>query len=166
MSDIDPSQPANRAPDDAEWTPAAGIRRGVVHGLIAATLLAAATMALAYFVPLLVLRGTLRSALAFLIAFVLFSVVQRAAGFVGWPCTLIVVAYSTLVLFSHHLVFAVRGVQLSQGVASGAGWLAWPTLLIVNTIPMIFVAFCAMICHHGGFGFWDLVEKLGRRRSL
>src|SRR5262245_3692714 len=80
------NDPVDYQPDQDDWSPAAGMRRGVVHGAVAAAILAIVLVPLALWLPYVVLMWALRTPLAFGIAWLLLRVVNRAAGMVGPTC--------------------------------------------------------------------------------
>lgn len=68
----------------------------------------------------------------------------------GWACTAIVMILVVLLLYSHHVVFAMHGVPTKDGWQSG--WEACtPSLfLVVNGFPLMVAGVCAALCHEGG----------------
>ena len=115
-----------------DWTPAIGLRRGVVYGLIAAVVLALLLEPLAHHLPYMVLILWLRGPLAFGLAWILFQVVHRAAGMEDPRCSALVLGLTTLVLLSHHLVFAVEGVPYSP---EDVDWWGIPISIIAQIVP-------------------------------
>lgn len=161
MGDLDNER--GPEPEQAEWTATRGIMRGATYGFITMLFLCAATCTLAWFLPLLTLAGALRTAIAFGSAFVLFRVVQRTAGMVGWPCTALAIVYSLIIMFSHHVVFAINGVPNSKGVSVGWQWCSPMLLLFVNFMPIVAIGLCAAFCHRGGFASAELLSLLNTR---
>jgi hypothetical protein len=132
-----------------EWSPAQGLGRAAAAGLITAIVLVMFTGLVAALAPLIVLNGYVRAAGAFLITLILLARVQRVAGMAGWPCTALAVGLALLVLLSHHVCFALFGVQLRDGVLRGAVWLSPATLLVANYLALVGVGFGAVLGHRG-----------------
>lgn len=135
---------------DDSWTPWQGIRRAVIWGGLVALLLAAGMAPLAWYVPYVVLNAWLRLAFAFGFTCLLFSLVHRKAGMAGGVCTLIVLVYVFLILFSQHLVFSIHGVPTSKGIVIGWQWCHPTVLLLVNWVPLLGVFLGVVLCHDGG----------------
>ena len=151
--------------DDAkgsDWTPRKGYTRAAVHGAIATVVLIALLAPVAWYAPPMLLRLTVRSAVAFFVAWILFGVVHKAAGMVSPGCSAMVVAFTLVVLFSHHVIFAIRGDWLDHGEVMGMAWLHPANLLFVNFVPLIAVAGCAYFCRHGDADASALAEILSR----
>ena len=150
--------------EDDDWTPKGGLRRAIWRGTIVAVILAGLLAPAAYYVPQLLLGGILRAALGFAVAWILFGVVQRAAGMVGGRCSALSIALAVGVLLSNHIVFAIHGVPTNQG-GPLLGWWFWfdPRVLgLYNGIALIGVAGCACLRHSGGADAGTLVEILTR----
>jgi len=122
----------DEAPEEAEWTPAIGLRRGALNGLLAAAILSILLVPLAAYLPYMIIIIWLRAPLAFGVAWVLCQVVQRGAGMVDVRCTLLALVLAALVLASSHVVFAVNGVVDAGGVGE---WWVFPMYLIEDLVP-------------------------------
>ncbi len=152
------------------WTPAAGLRRGLVHGLVAGVILALAFGFFGVWLMGMVIPWHVRSAIAFGVGWIVFVVVQRAAGMVGRDVTALAAGLTVLSLFLQHGVFAVFGivdpvdaagwflfpVQIVRGMVGseggrliGAGWFHPLVLVAVNGLPTTGVIFAAALRHRG-----------------
>lgn len=145
---------------DSEWTPQIGMRRAIIRGALVAALLVIATGLLAWFLPTLVLYTLLRTFLALAIVWLLFTVVQDAAGFVGGPISAIAIALTFAVLLSHHIIFAIHGVPTRMGMMIGEFWFHPLTLAAVNAAPACAVVAATAICHRGVPGAGVLLDIL------
>jgi hypothetical protein len=117
----------------------------------------------AWFFPWLVLLTLLRSVEAFFVAWILFVVVQNAAGFVGLAPSALAVAFTLAVLFSHHVIFAVAGVTTTRGAVPASVWFDPIMLATVNVIPCIALAVAVALCHRGVPGGGVLISLLRLR---
>jgi hypothetical protein len=129
------------------WTPALGLMHGAAWGLVTCLVLIAILTPLAWYVPLMVLQWLLRAAIGFGSAWILFGVIQRKAGFAGWAVTGLAVAYTLLVLFSHH-------------VLTGLGLLAPPVMIAQDLTALGAVGVCAALRHTGSAGGGTLLDIL------
>jgi hypothetical protein len=129
----EPSLRGGRSVARDEWTPEHGLLRGAAHGAVAALVIAVGLAPLVAVVPFLFLVLLMRGALAFGVAWVLVRVVCRAAGMEGRACTLIALSFAALVMASHHVVFALRGVPALAGVIDS--WWLFPMQLVETLIP-------------------------------
>ena len=139
------------------WTPLIGLRRGFVHGVAAAGVLALLMTPVALYLPFMLIVAWLRIPLAFGLTWVLASVVQRAAGMAGGACSAVTLAVGGIALMSNHIVFALFGVPdvgmvdpwwttpmtlvnevvpAQEGMVIGWRWLHPYTLAIVNVVPL------------------------------
>lgn len=136
--------------DEPEWTPARGMARGTMAGVLVAAGLGLAFYALAYGAPFVTLNFALRVAWSFGVTWIVFTVVQRAAGMVGWPVTILGVVLSMAVILASHAAYAQAGVPTRDGVVDG--WARWfhPWNLFVANLPtFIGVGVCAWREHEG-----------------
>jgi hypothetical protein len=160
----------NEQPDPSQedtWSPARGLRRALVWGLMWAAALSVATGALACFFPPLIQNALLRAFLAFLICWVLFEVVQRSAGMAGWPCTALAVALCGGVLLSHHAVWMWHGAWTTKsGLVGGPIWFDPGVLLWLNLTALIGIGGCALIRHDGSGDLRSLVDIFSSRIGL
>ncbi len=153
---------------EVAWTPLRGLVRGALHGLVAAVVFGALLALLAAYVPYMIIPWWLRVPLAFGVACLLFKVVQRGAGMGGWPCTVLALALTGLVLVSNHVVFALQGVpdpsgvdpwwvvpaamiehvvSKQGGVLIGWRWCHPYALLTLNLLPLLLGGgFCTALC--------------------
>jgi hypothetical protein len=115
-----------------DWTPTRGLVRGALRGGIAAGVLAGLLAVLAVELPYAIIPLWVRAPLAFGVCWVLFQVVQRAAGMVGPPCTFLALGLAALVLLSNHVTFALHGVPVSEGVER---WWVIPMSLVEEIVP-------------------------------
>jgi hypothetical protein len=149
-------------PEDKQddWSPAIGMRRAVLRACVVALIIGASLFPVDVYLPAVLLNFWIRLAVSFGTAWILFRVVQGAAGMVGWPCTALAVGLSLLVLLSNHVAFAVFGVPTRAGVVYGWTWLHPATLLGCNVSSLIGVTFCAVMCHSGAAIGGTIVDLL------
>lgn len=153
------------------WTPQLGLRRAAAWGGLTAVLLAVVLAPLAAKASPMVLPLWTRIPLAFGVIWVLFKVVQRAAGMVGPSCSALAVGLGALVLLSNHVIFATAGVptaiedadwwfalvslvgqiiEPTDDLFIGPGWFHPLVLLLVNLVPLLFGGGIAMaLCRQG-----------------
>lgn len=74
-----------------DWTPGRGLLRGLVKTMLVACAIAALQGVVTYYVPRLVLHGLLNGFGSFVITWILFATMHRAAGQVGGIITWTVV---------------------------------------------------------------------------
>lgn len=146
----------------ADWTPTRGLVRGVIWGSVAALVITVLSAPIAIFAPHVLIIWLPRTAIAFAVAWILFGVVQRAAGMVGVPITAMVIGLTLLVLASHHFMFAVYGVPTTRGLSTGWEWVGPVTLLFVNIGPLVGIAACTALRHSGGADSSVLADILMR----
>lgn len=132
-----------------DWSPARGLVRGAVAGLMAAVMLAGLADWLAWRAPLLAANGWLRTAASLGSMFVMFYVVHRASGMTGPPCTAIVVVLVALIAGSQHVVFALHGVPSTQGLVLGWEWCAPEIMLLMNIWTIVGIAFGVLLWRDG-----------------
>jgi len=156
--------------EEESWTPAAGLRRGLIHGLVVAVILALVLGFLGVWLMGMVIPWHMRSVLAFGVGWILFVVVQRAAGMVGRDVTTLAVGLTVLALVLQHAVFAVFGiidpvdaagwflfpVHIVQGLVGshegrliGIGWFHPLVLVAVNGFPVVGIVFAAVLRQRG-----------------
>ena len=153
-----------------EWTPGRGLVRAAVHGAIATVLLAAVLSPAAWYVPLLTMHWGLGAAIAFGVAWILFGVVQRAAGMVGAAVTALAIVFTLLVLISQNAIVAVHGIPTSKGVIASLAWISPVGFVVSRLASFVTVAFCAALRHDGGadgetLGWILRLPVLGRLRE-
>ena len=95
--------------------PVKGLIRGAIWTLAAAIIVGVASVAVAWYAPHLALQFVLRTAMAFGVAIILFSVMHRASGMAGIACSTIVIILAVLTMLSHHVVFALHGIPTTRG---------------------------------------------------
>ena len=98
----------------------------------------------------------MRTALTFLVAAVLFAVVQRKAGMVGVACTMMALALTALVLVSHHVWQKPHGVpaRSPEYVVEGWAWLSSGAIIGLNMFPFaIGGGFGTLLWHKHGVNF-------------
>jgi hypothetical protein len=142
------------------WTPGRGLLRGTIFGLFATLVIILLLAPVAVYFPYVLIMWPLRCAIAFVVAWILFSVVQRAAGMTGIPVTAAVLALVVLVLVSHHVIFAINGVPTRSGSATGMVWLHPLTLFLQNVAPLVAVGLCAAFRHRGDDGLEAILDIL------
>jgi hypothetical protein len=147
-------------PEREKWTPAQGLRRGALFGLIAMVVIILLLAPVAVYAPYVLIAWLPRSAIAFVVAWILFSVVQRAAGMAGWMVTALAVTLTLVVLLSHHVVFRIHSVPTHTGAPSGWESLHPLTLVGLNLLPLILVGFCAALRHRGDGGLGAVSDVL------
>lgn len=161
VSPVDEPADLDQANRHDDWTPAKGLVRGSVRGSLVALVLVSLLASVAWYVPHVLLNPWVRGSLAFFIAWVLFGVVQRAAGMVGAHCSAIAIGLALLVMLSHHVVFAIHGVATGDGIAIGWEWFHPWALTLVNLTAMVGIAMCTLMRHRGEGGARWLAEILG-----
>jgi len=133
-------------PGPGEWTPARGLRRGTIGVVVAALVLGTLWCLLAWRRPDVVVAYKHEEAgvsiamasaggiVAFLLMWVLFSVMHRGSQLVGGLCPVIVVAAMLLMVFAKQAtVAATPGVDTIDGLlVSGRAWLAPGRFLTSN----------------------------------
>ncbi|MCK4343201.1 MAG: hypothetical protein KAY37_15925 [Phycisphaerae bacterium] len=145
------NDPVDYAVIDEEWTPAIGLSRAAVQGLIAALILAALITSLTLFQPLFSISVWVRMILALIVAWILFRTVQNAAQMTGWRVTALVVGLTLLVMYSQHIVLAVHGAPVGSAGECVRGWV-WlhPLVFVVGNAPsLIALPFVAVLLHRG-----------------
>jgi hypothetical protein len=152
------NEPTDWKPEPAEpdWTPASGLLRGAVYGLIVALGIAVLLVPVAKWAPTLLLNAYLRVALGFAVTGSLAAAVQRGAGMVGWPCTGLAVGLAVLVLVTNHVVFAICGVPTRSGLVVGWAWLDPGVLFGMNLLALVGVGSAGALCHRGS----DIVDTV------
>ena len=148
-----------------EWTPHKGLIRAAIWGAVTALAIALVLGCVAYYAPHMLLRYTLRAAVAFGVAWILFSVVHHSAGMIGTRCTALVLALTLLVLLSNHMVFAINGVLTHKGVML-IGWSYWfaPAVIgVTNLSACIGAVGCAVLCHTGAADAGTLIDILNSK---
>jgi hypothetical protein len=136
--------------------------RAAVAGLLAAAVLGILLSPLAWYRPAFALSGLLRVVIAFAVAWVLFEVVHRAGGMIGWPFSGLVAVLTVLVLLSHHVIFALHGVPTTRGVAAGSVWLTPKVLLVVNIPALVGLVGCIWVRHDGDADLNTVIDILRR----
>lgn len=135
---------------DENWSPRTGLMRAAVRGAVVSLVLALLSVPLAWYFPGFLLNFWVRMVLAFGLAWIMFAVVQKAAGMVGAPCTALAVAFTIVVLVSQHVVFALHGVPTLHGMVIGRQWLSLAAVGTCNFSATIGIWACALLCHSGG----------------
>jgi hypothetical protein len=141
---------------DPNWSPRTGLVRAAGRGAVVSLVLAVLSVPLAWYFPGFLLNLWVRMVLAFGLAWVMFGVVQRAAGMVGAPCTALAVIFTIVVLVSQHVVFALHGVPTLHGTLIGWQWLTLTALGTCNFSATIGIWACGLLCHSGA-GDFDLL---------
>jgi hypothetical protein len=159
--DLDDSTESDQAKEEALL--GRSLLKSAAAGLVVTVILIAALAPLAWYLPLLALGWLLRAVIAFAVAWVLFSVVHRAAGMVGWPFSILVGVLTTLVMVSHHVAFALHGVPSRSGTVSGWEWLTPLALLVVNIPTLIGAGGCIWLRHDGGANWETIIDILRLR---
>ncbi|MCK4342614.1 MAG: hypothetical protein KAY37_12930 [Phycisphaerae bacterium] len=118
-------------PED-DWTPAIGLRRGLIAGLITAGLMALLMVPLTCVAPLMVLVIWLRAPLAFALMWILFRVIVNAAGMIDRRIIALTLGLTILVLISNHVPLIRQGVPALEGEGD---WWAFPLSVIDNLFP-------------------------------
>jgi hypothetical protein len=148
-----------------DWTPAIGLRRAVVYGLITSLLLVGILSLLAWLAPAFFSALWLRVAVGFAVAWALFGVVQRAAGMVGWLCTGLAVGLAALTLILPDTLALLAG---ANGAAQDDLAVGEVVLLVLTyrALPsLIGILICAVLCHNGA-GIGALVSDVLMRNPL
>jgi hypothetical protein len=135
-------------------------------GLAAAVVISLALLPIAVFAPILLLHPILRAAFTVVVTFVVFGVVQSAAGMIGSPITAIAAFYSALAMLSNHVVWAFCGapVGASGQIIVGSYWFTWDALGLLSLFVAIPLIFCTAICRDGvpGSDFFSYLCGLPR----
>ena len=149
------------------WSPARAWLRGLLAGLVVAVVLSALLGAAARANPEAVVCHQRDDAEAtaftfvanglggFVVAWVLFAVVQRTAQMVGGGVTLTVVALAILVILAKQAVLAWTGVRIPYSSAQGWGWLQ-PLVILKSNIGAWFGIAAAVHLFREGESFADL----------
>lgn len=117
---------------EPELSELAALRRGALFGLAAALALAGVLAPLAASLPFVLIPTYIRTPLTFGVMWLVLSAVQRGAGMVGAPCTIIALALTLVTLFSHQVVFAFSGVPYASGLAP---WWVHPMEFVAEFFP-------------------------------
>ncbi|MBN2447756.1 MAG: hypothetical protein JXO22_13565 [Phycisphaerae bacterium] len=115
---------------DDDWTPAIGLRRGAIGGLIGATILTFAFIGLQIILPPLFIPVWLLVAYGFLTGWILLGVIERAAGMQMWPLTVLTLVLVPVIWWIECTTWTSWYVVSPGGATAGilAFWL-WPTTL-------------------------------------
>lgn len=135
-----------------EWTPGRGLRRAILLGGFWSIVAAALLAVIAWFAPALLFNALLRAFVAFGVAWLLFGIVQSAAGMVGGWCSFIAGTFSLAVMVSNHFVWAIHGAPIGDTGETLVGFAEWfnpAALLVLNLWSAIGIGACALICHNG-----------------
>lgn len=159
----DPIPPMVDEADTDDWTPGQGLCRAAVWGAITAALYAALLAPVAWHAPVLLLNVWIRLVTGFFVTWTLFVVVHRTAGMTGMLCTLMVVVYALLALFSQNVVLALHGSPIGERGVSGWIWLEPNVVVLVNGMGLLGVGFAIALCHEGGAVWRTVVEILTSR---
>ncbi len=144
--------------DDLDWTPAKGMARAAVRGGVAALIVSAVLAPLVIFVPFVAFYPCTRAAMAFIVAWILFGVVQRAAGMVGMPVSALAIALAVMVLLFQHVLVTLWGITGAEGASNVWRWLHPAILLSANIFPLAAVIGCAVLRHSGGADLQTLAD--------
>jgi hypothetical protein len=148
----------------SEWTWIKGLRRAIVWGSAAAVLMAIGLDVGARHWPGVMLNYWVRAALAFAVAWILFSIIHRAAGMAGAICTALVSLLTAEAFVSQHWVFATYGVPTVSGrLIIGDVWLDPVTIMVTNMSTGIALVLATTLCHEGGSIWRTVVDILGAR---
>lgn len=137
------------------WTPIRGIIKALWQGPVVATIFAIVFIPVVIYAPMILFNGLLRAFIAFGLAWMMFGIVQDAAGMTGWFSSAWAIVLTLGVFLSHHLVAALTGVEIvgSDGPPlAGAEWLNLGWIVVVNLVSLIGIGAAAMICHTGAPG--------------
>jgi hypothetical protein len=140
--------------------------RAVFHGLLVAAILAGTLGAVAVASPTLGFHLLLRTFAAFFVAYLIFSVVEDAAGMTGWFTIIWSVLLSAAALISTNFVLFEAGVEMftRRGtVIPPEEWIEPMAVLFMNAIPMIGVGAAVMLCRDGTPGGSTLADILTLR---
>ena len=146
-----------KEPERAEWDPVQGIIRGSVATFVASVILGGVWCAVTWFLPTVASNFWLLPVEAFVVTWILFAVMHRAAQTVGAACTTIVVIHALVLLLVQQ--FVTQAALVHQfGVA------AWPASLmpvITGNIPSFAaIAAAAFLCRDGNGALCELADLL------
>lgn len=159
--------PITNKPTDAEdfhdspWSPAIGLRNAAVRGGLIALIMSVLLIPVSIYLPYMTIPWLLRAPVALGLAWLMFRVVQDAAGMAGGPCTALALVLTFAIMLSQHLVWAANGVlelssmewwsfpagvlrqqiSVQNGLLIGPNWLHWYIIVAVN-VPPLAVAGC------------------------
>ncbi len=127
-----------------------GLLRGLIWGFGIALIVGIGLAFVARYAPYLLVNAVLRVAFAFIVTWLLFAVVQEAAGMTGYLINTIVICSSLMVMLSHHVIWAVWGVPSADGLIIGFSvWFSPGALFIPSLFWCIGMIGCTALCHSG-----------------
>ena len=149
-----------RGPEKKEWTPGRGLLRGTIYSLIVAAMLGAILCAVTYYVPQLTCHWLLNMASGFLVTWVLFVVMYRAAGMASKTGALVVILWTLLILVAKYLALLMHLLN----TAPGTGML-WSSFNVVEMAGVSFPAWIgvlvgAFMCKDGDSTLHELADLL------
>jgi len=156
------SEPTIESGSD-DWSESRGLIKAAVWTFLAAAIAAALMWPVCAVAPTILFHWMIRSATAFLLAWVLFGIAQNAASFVGWPVSAIAIGGTLLALFSNHVVVSIYGYPSINGTLGGWLWCDVPVLLILNIPSFVAIAFCTALRHDGDGDASTLLDIFARR---
>ncbi|MFH1418981.1 MAG: hypothetical protein ABII12_11940 [Planctomycetota bacterium] len=155
------NQDAEEVDGYEDWTPTRGLLGGFLTTLLVALVFAAVQGLLTYYAPRLTINGLLNAFGCFVLTWVLFAVMHRVSGQIGWIVTLLVVVLACLVIASKHIVLAQHGILTDRGeLIAGWQWLHPMTIYTTNLIGWIGVAAGAALCRKGDSILLDVAKAL------
>jgi hypothetical protein len=138
--------------DAVEWTPLRGLLRGFFAGLIAAIVLAAVLWPVAEYAHGILIAARPRTFIAFGVAWIIFGIVEYAAGMTGWITMTLSCILSALVMLSNHLVWSYTGLPIGEAGATVGGVVPMfnPGFVVITNIwTIIGIGVCALLCRDG-----------------
>lgn len=150
--------------NEVAWTPRRGLMRAAWRLAVVAVVAAALLWPITASFPIVILNAVFRSFVTLILAWIMYAVAQRAAGFVGLPVSLLAISAVLLVLLSTHVGFSIYGVPMRNGArVSGATWFSAAVLLGVNAVPGVVLVFATVLCDRFGVDWRTLVAILRQR---
>ena len=147
-----------REPEKKGWTPGQGLLRGTVYTLIVAALLGAILCTVTYYVPQLTCHWLLNIASGFLITWVLFVVMYRAAGMASNTGALVVILWACLILVAKYLALLMHLLNAAPG--RGPLWSSFDAaeMAAVSYPAWIGVLLAAFMCKDGDSTLHELAD--------
>ena len=147
-----------RGPEKKEWTPGQGLLRGTICTLIAAAVLGALLCTVTYYAPRLTFHWLLNIASGFLITWVLFVVMYRAAGMASNTGALVVILEACLILVGKYLALLMHLLNTAPG--TGPLWSSFDVaeMAVVSYPAWIGVLVAAFMCKDGDSTLHELAD--------
>ncbi len=149
-----------------KWTPEIGLRKALIAGCITALILSITLIVIALLTsPVMIFSFTLRIVAAFVITWILFAIIHRAAGMTSPRLTALAVTLALLVMLSNHLIMAFPNFDPNAKEpitesANTAFWLSISFLFYVNIPAFLGIGFCTAFSYNGVPGLDATIQFL------